>query len=101
MSSWSLIRMKSPPSVFTVRPRRVQQAATSVAAVSFDLAMTGAVMRGGLFGGVLLENFTVSVVTNLLPVSEFWATKSENDPLHSAKYNHGFHVEKTAFSQER
>lgn len=48
------IRMKSLPSVLTVRPRRVRQAATSVAAVSFEFAMTGAVIRGGFFWGVLL-----------------------------------------------
>jgi hypothetical protein len=34
----------------------------------------------------------------LIAVSEFQATKSENDPFHSAKNNHGFHVEKTAFA---
>jgi hypothetical protein len=58
-------------------------------------------MRGGvaffcgLFKRILLSR---SLRHALLPVSEFWATKSENNLLPSAKYNPGLHVEKTAFA---
>jgi hypothetical protein len=69
-------------------------------AVSFDFGDDRSRHSWGRFL-VFSFKITFSVVTALLPVSEFWATKSENDPLHSAKYNHGFHVEKTAFSKER
>ncbi len=52
----------------------------------------------GAFLSCSPRDFNFCVATVLLPFSEFWAYQNENDLLHSAKYNPGLHVEKTAFA---
>jgi hypothetical protein len=92
--------MKSLPRAPKTGQRLVQQVTISRLPFQPVSRRQGAVMRGGvIFCTRFPFEFYFLVVTVLLPVSEFWAIKSESDPARSAKYNHGFHVEKTAFSK--